>query len=299
MPDPTSNPTPETPPTAPTPARPGGVLRALQRLIRTRITAGVITIIPIVVTVWLVRLVFGLIRSSSQWLVEAFLLSKYGRPFLESWNFDFEEWERIKEARAALGMDIEARIFIEQLPAHVQWTIPIVAVGLTIFVLYLIGLLTANLIGRRLINSAESLVERVPIIKTIYKGMKQILQSFSGDQTQKFQRVALIPFPQERMRCVGFITSIFRDSLTGEELATVFIATTPNPTTGYLQVLRRRELVELNWSVDEAIRVIISGGILRPEFLTLVTNEQRAQMAAEGKLPPDVPASPLAPPPEQ
>jgi len=103
--------------------------------------------------------------------------------------------------------------------------------------------------------------------------MKQILVSFSGDQTQNFHRVALIPFPQDRMRSVGFVTNVFTDSVTGEELCMVFIATTPNPTTGYLQIVRRSEITELDWSVEEAIRTVMSAGILKPDFLTMVPNE--------------------------
>jgi uncharacterized membrane protein len=110
-------------------------------------------------------------------------------------------------------------------------------------------------------------------VKTVYHAMKQILSSFAGDQTQNFQRVALIPFPQDRMRSIGFVTNVFRDSITGEELCCVFIATTPNPTTGYLQIVRRSEITELDWSVEDAIRTVMSGGILKPDFLTIVPNQ--------------------------
>jgi uncharacterized membrane protein len=101
------------------------------------------------------------------------------------------------------------------------------------------------------------------------------LSTFAGEQSQEFQRAALVPFPQEKMRCVGFITAIFHDSTTGEELASVFIPTTPNPTTGYLQILKRKDLVELDWSVEDAVRMIMSGGILRPDFVTMIPGLQR------------------------
>jgi len=78
------------------------------------------------------------------------------------------------------------------------------------------------------------------------------------------------------MRSVGFITATFKDSLSGEELAAVFVPTTPNPTTGYLQILKRSDLVELDWSVEDAVRTIMSGGILRPDFLTIIPTSQRA-----------------------
>jgi uncharacterized membrane protein len=150
----------------------------------------------------------------------------------------------------------------------------------------------ANIVGRRTIDLFESFVDRVPLVKTVYRALKQILATFAGEQSQEFQRAALVPFPQEKMRSVGFITAIFKDSITGEELAAVFIPTTPNPTTGYLQILKRKELVELDWSVEDAVRTIMSGGILRPDFLTIVPGSQRAAELPETKQPE------LAPPPE-
>jgi uncharacterized membrane protein len=94
------------------------------------------------------------------------------------------------------------------------------------------------------------------------------------------------------MRCVGFITATFKDSLTGEELATVFIPTTPNPTTGYLQILKRKELVELDWSVEDAVRTIMSGGILRPDFLTIARQKPREDSSREAQPELEPPPSP-------
>jgi len=152
----------------------------------------------------------------------------------------------------------------------VQWGVPICSVLLTVFVVYIIGLLTANLFGRRIIEAVELLVDRVPLVKTVYRGIKQILGSLSGTQATSFQRAALIPFPDARLRAVGFVTSTFKDSVTGEELATLFIPTTPNPTTGFLQVLKRADLTEVNWSTEESVRMIMSAGILPPEHITMV-----------------------------
>ncbi len=246
------------------------VLGTLKALLRTRISAGLITVLPVIVTIWVIQLVFGLIRGSSQRLIEWYLLTPSGRTVLERWDIDLEKLDEITQAREGLGMPTGGDVFLNLMPWYLQWGIATFSVVLTFIVLYTIGLFTANLLGKRIVETIDSAVDRVPMVKTIYRAIKQIVASFGGDQTQNFQRVALIPFPQERMRCVGFITAIFKDSVTGEELATVFIPTTPNPTTGYLQILRRAELVELDWSVEDAVRTIMSGGILRPEFLTIV-----------------------------
>ena len=250
----------------------------LKRLVRARVTAGVITVLPIIITIWLVRAIFRVMRDASQWVVFAILRSEEGEKILE-WILDDDAQEMLTGATAegfkgyeslAAAFDVEG---VSMLPQSVQWGIPIASVLLTIFILYTIGLFTANIIGKRFIYLTERLVERMPLVKTVYGSTKQIVRTLGGDQTRKFQRVALIPFPQARMRCVGFITAMFKDSVSGDELCTVFIPTTPNPTTGYLQVLKRSDLIELDWSVEEAVQTIMSGGILRPEFLTIVTPE--------------------------
>jgi uncharacterized membrane protein len=241
----------------PRPSRLGATLRAL---IRTRLTAGIITILPILVTLWVVRLVFGWMRDASGWAVKGFLLSPAGKPYLEQLHFDFDRWERL----ADLGLLVRQQQFFELMPPHIQWTIAIFSVFLTIFFLYLVGLLAANIFGKRLIHWLEQLVDRVPLIKTVYRGLKQILANFSADQTQNFQRVAMIPFLAPGVYSLGFVTNIFKDAQSGEEYVTVFYATTPNPTTGFVLIMKRSDIVELDWSVEEAVKVIISGGILMP-----------------------------------
>lgn len=249
-------------------SRLGGTLRAL---LRARITTGIVTLLPLLVTLWVIRLIFGWMRDASQWLIQAFLLSPGGHSYLEYLGFDFARWERL----ASLGLPNPQEQFFHLVPSPIRWSIAAVSVLLTVFVFYLVGLFAANVFGRRLIAWLEQLVARVPLAKTVYHAMKQILASFAGDRAQSFQRVALIAFPQDRMRSVGFVTSVFTDSITGEELCTVFIATTPNPTTGYLQIVRRSEITELDWTVEEAIRTVMSAGILRPDFLTIVPNRDR------------------------
>lgn len=257
------------------------ILATVRALIRARITAGLITILPIVVSLWLLKLIFTSMRDASQWGVEAVLGTEWGQTIvLPRW-----QQEEQPDIIAEFG-----KLGIQALPENVQWGIAIFSVLLTAFLLYIIGMFAANIVGRRLLDLVERVVDRVPLVKTVYRSTKQIMSSFTGEQSQSFQRVALIPFPQERMRCVGFITTIFHDSVSGEELCTVFIPTTPNPTTGYLQILRRSDLVELDWSVEDAVRTIMSGGILRPEFLTIVPKGKRSAFESEQ------PAA-LAPPP--
>jgi uncharacterized membrane protein len=274
--------------------------RAVLALFRTRITTGVLTVLPILLTLWVLRLVFSWMRDASQWVIKAILL--YGvdsgseQPeALTRLGFDWKVWNTW-ETNAYPQYHEH---FFELMPWHVQWGIAIFSVLLTLFVLYTIGLFGANLFGRRIIDALEQVVERVPMIKTIYRLPKQVISTFTATQQQDFRKAALVPFPQEKMRCVGFITNIFYDSVTGEELCSVFIPTTPNPTTGYLQILKRKELTELDWDVEDAIRTIMSGGILKPSFLTIVPNKDLPpdiKGAGRGKIPP--PRTAAADPPD-
>jgi len=255
----------------------------LKVLIRTRVMAGLLVVLPIYVTIFLIKFVFGVMRDSSQWVVLALLEAKWFQKHV--WKLDLAEGQE-------LGIDV-------LLTAHpwLDWFIAILSVLLTILILYAIGVFTANIFGRRLVEMFERFVARVPMVKTVYRSSKQILATLAGGQTQSFQRVALVPFPQEKMRCVGFVTAMFNDSRTGEELACVFIPTTPNPTTGYLQILKRKDLVELDWSVEEAVQTIMSGGILRPDFLTIVPQKGQAKLPPEiqakiPEFPGDIPQSP-------
>jgi len=251
----------------------------IRRLVRARITAGLITILPILLTIWVVRLIFTSMRDASQWAVLAALETPWFQKYV--WKVSLEE-----------GVHLDGEQFLGQHPV-LDWMIAIFSVAVTISILYVIGLFATNIVGRRLITAMEQLLDRVPLIKTVYRSLKQILASFTSDETQSFRRVALVPFPHEKLRCVGFITNTFKDSVTGEELCAVFIATTPNPTTGYLQIIKREDVTELNWTVEEAIRCVMSGGILKPEFLTIVPNKDLPGGLPSGVGPTNIPAPSL------
>jgi len=234
------------------------VVATLRALFRTRISAGLLVFLPIYVTYWIVRFVFEIMRDSSQWIVEAYLRSRLGEPLLLSWKVDLAAIER------KLGHYPSASELVEQLPVWVQWGVSLLSVLLTIFILYVIGLFAANIVGRRAIDLLERLVDRVPFVKTVYRASKQIMTTVTGDQAQQFQRVAMFPFMGKGVFTLGFVTSVCRDPETGEEFVTIFYPTTPNPTTGYFLMTRRADVVELDWTVEEAVKVIMSGGLLMP-----------------------------------
>ncbi|MEW6249491.1 MAG: DUF502 domain-containing protein [Planctomycetota bacterium] len=241
---------------------------ALRAVVRTRITTGLIIVLPILLSIWVVKIVFYWLRDASMWVLVWALESEWFAAHVL----------HQPAARDADGQKQSLEAFLRVHPLW-DWGLDIFSVLLTFVLLYVVGVFAANIFGRRILDFFDRLMERVPLVKTVYRATKQILVTFSGDQTQNYQRVVLIPFPQADMRCVGFLTNIFRDSLTGEELCMIFIPTTPNPTTGYLQVVKRCDITELNWSVEDAIRTIMSGGILKPDYLTIVPNSQMPLLA--------------------
>ena len=252
--------------------RPSAVWGAIKRLLRTRVTAGLIVVLPVYLTIIIVRFVFQIMRDSSQWLVHAVLKGEWLRFMPESWNIPWTNW-----TEEELGSP------------KLQWAIGIFSVFLTVFLLYSIGLLAANVVGKRVLAVIEKLLDRLPLVKTVYRASKQILVTFTGDQATTFQRVALVPFPTPDVRSVGFVTGYSKDSTTGEELCTCFIASTPNPTTGFVFVMRRSDVVELDWAIEDAIKVIMSGGIIVPAAMTLSTGP-----ALREKAPPS-PTQPVTP----
>jgi uncharacterized membrane protein len=235
------------------------MVATLKALVRTRVTTGLITVLPIIVTLWVLRFVFRLMRDASLWLVEYILLSSWGSNILESWGIG--------------PADLTQKGFAAY-PAFFQWTISIFSVLVTISLLYILGFITANIVGRRAINLTEQIVDRVPLVKTIYRSCKQIVGAFGSAQQSSFQSVALVPFPNDKMRAVAFVTSKFTDSTTGTELATVFIPSTPNPTTGFLQVLKQDDLTEVDWTVEQAITTIMSVGMIRSESISIAGKDK-------------------------
>lgn len=244
-------------PSAPGPLRRprSRVLATLRALIRARITAGLLTILPFMITIWLLWVVFGWFRDVSLWVLDLVLMSPLGRELLKTSGV---------ATRPLAGEGLRA------LPVGWQWAISLLSIFLTVLLLYIIGLFAANIIGRRVIEWFDYIVGRVPLVKSLYGALKQIVALFSSDQAQSYQRVALVPFPNALTRSVAFITSTFRDAINGEELCAAFIPSTPNPTTGFVFVIRRRDIIEVDWTVETAVKTIMSGGIIAPPSASMV-----------------------------
>lgn len=231
------------------------------RRFRNRVTAGLVLVAPVWITFMLVAFVFRVLRDTSLWVIEAFLVSPAGLPILKSWGLSVQ---RVHEEG------------LTALPWLLQWAIAGSAVVFTVLLLYLLGGVTTNVLGRRVIAAAEALMGRVPLVKTVYRASRQVLETLTGDTVRPFRQVALVPFPSPHVRSIGFITRESVDPATGDETYNVFIATTPNPTTGFTVVARRADVVLLDWNVEEAVKTVMSGGVLAPERLPRAGGEAAA-----------------------
>ncbi len=151
-----------------------------------------------------------------------------------------------------------------KLPEYVVGAIAVLAL---LLFLYLVGLLTGLVIGRRLLSLGESLLARIPIVKSVYSWTKSLVEMLSSRNRSAFNSVVLVDFPRPGCRALGFVSGVSIGA-DGRRQYRVFLPTSPNPTSGYLLLLDEREVIPAPLSVEEAIRLIVSGGVLAPEALS-------------------------------
>lgn len=146
--------------------------------------------------------------------------------------------------------------------------IPGVGLLLTLAVVLFLGWLSTQVLGRKLIQLGELLLYRIPVGRSIYSATKSVLEVLSHRQADAFKRVVLIEYPRRGCYSLAFVTATAHWQALRPELAdarTVFLPTTPNPTSGYLLILPREQIIDLPFSVEEGVRMVISGGILMPK----------------------------------
>jgi uncharacterized membrane protein len=139
----------------------------------------------------------------------------------------------------------------------------VLAVLLTLLTLYAVGWVATRLIGKRILAALEAMFERVPLVRTIYRATKRFVSTLSHQPTG-LQRVVLINFPSPEMKAVGFVTRIMTDETTGREVAAVYVPTSPNPTSGYIEIVPLEQITATDWSVEEAMNFVMTGGTNAP-----------------------------------
>ncbi len=226
-------------PTQDIPPRPS-LIHRLQRLFLT----GLLTLLPLWLTWVVLKFVFGLLSDAS-------------RPVIGSLLHGAAE-----SAPGALG-------WLDQ-----DWVQTAIALLATLGVILLAGWMTRWVFGQRMLLWFEAMIGRIPLARTIYGSARKLLDILQT-KPDGAQRVVLIDFPSPEMKSVGFVTRVIREVGTGRELAAVYVPTTPNPTSGYLEIVPIEKLTPTEWTVDQAMSFIISGGAVSPDTIPFTTPPYR------------------------
>lgn len=201
-------------------------------MFRRYFIAGLLVWLPLGVTILIIKLLVGLVDTAVTWIPPAY------RP------------------ETLLGVEIHA----------VGIILSILAMLIIVFVT---GVFVANLFGRKIVAAWESLLGRIPLVRTIYHSAKQVAETLFSDSGKSFRKVLMIEYPRKGIYTLCFLTgsSVGEvQSRTGGEVVTVFVPTTPNPTSGFILLVPKTDVVELDMSVDEALKLIISLGVVEPKW---------------------------------
>lgn len=146
--------------------------------------------------------------------------------------------------------------------------VPGLGIVIAIIVILLTGMLTTNFIGKHVIVCWESMLSRIPLVRTIYISVKKTLSTMLTPTGQSFRKVLLIEYPRKDLWTMAFQTGTGTNELSkhlGEDIVTVFVPTTPNPTGGFLLIVKKQDVIELDMSVENALKMIISLGVILPK----------------------------------
>ena len=227
------------------------ISRSLLQALRRRILVGLVTVIPIALAAFVFILSINWIYNLFEPIIKPLFLDKV----MDLLGLDPEN-----KSLVTRGLDIVALVL---------------AVSLFISALYITGLLSSTFIVRRFIHIGESIVDRIPGIKTVYKGSKQIVESVSRPKKKSFREVVLVQYPKVDSWVIAFVTGKSRIQNTGETFINVFVPTTPNPTSGFLMLLPAQDIRATNLTVEDAVKFVMSAGIVVADNLQTVSYDQK------------------------
>ncbi|MCA1324548.1 DUF502 domain-containing protein [Herbaspirillum sp. alder98] len=191
---------------------------------------GLLILVPLAITVWVLNLIIGTMDQSLLLLPE-------------SWRPE----------------------------AIVGFHIPGLGTILTLLVIFLTGLAARNFIGRQIVSLWEGILTRIPVVKSIYSSVKQVSDTLFSSSGNAFRKAVLIQYPRQGSWTIAFLTGVpggeVRNHLQGDYIS-VYVPTTPNPTSGFFLMLPKADSIELDMSVDEALKYIVSMGVVAPEAQT-------------------------------
>ena len=194
--------------------------------IRNYLLAGLVVWVPILVTFAILRFIVDLLDKTMALLPKSY------------------------QAQQLFGIDI-----------------PGLGVILSLVLLLVTGIIATNILGQRLVRWSESLLEKIPLVRTLYNGTKQIIQAIFATNSQAFRKVLLVEYPRKGMWSIAFQTGVTKTEVhqgADTDMVSIFIPTTPNPTSGFLMMVSRSEVRELSMSIDDALKFVISLGVMQP-----------------------------------
>ena len=176
----------------------------------------------------------------------------------------FLVWQFITFLDSYVGRLVPARYIEYYLP----FGIPGIGLVFMLGFLTLIGFLAAGFAGRTLVRTGERLLSRMPVVRSVYGTLKQIFETVFNQSSRSFREVVLVEYPRRGIGAIGFVTGPTQGEVqerTDEDLVNIFLPTTPNPTSGFLLFVPRKDLIHLDMTVEEGIKLVISGGIVTPK----------------------------------
>jgi uncharacterized membrane protein len=169
----------------------------------------------------------------------------------------------------ALSPSFTAMLIRLGAPVPADFRLPGVGVVMTMMIIFLAGLLTANIFGEKLLLLGEKIVEKIPVVRGLYSGAKQVVTAVLDANVNVFRKVVLVEFPRREIYAIGLITADSKGEIqakTGGDVVNVFVPTTPNPTSGFLIFVPREQTIPLAMTVEDAVKFVLSGGILVPPY---------------------------------
>lgn len=208
------------------------MLQRLKQDLKSDLIAGLLVVIPLATTIWLSI-------YTARWAINLFTrIPKQINPFD--------------------GLD---PILTNILNFLVGLAVPLLSI-------LIIGLMARNIVGRWLLDFGEQFLQAIPLAGSVYKTLKQILETLLGDSKTKFRRVVIVEYPRKGVWTMGFVTGKVSPQLQThltEQMISVFIPTTPNPTSGWYAIIPQAEAIDIDISIEDAFKVLISGGIVSPD----------------------------------
>jgi uncharacterized membrane protein len=199
---------------------------------------GLLILVPLAITLWVLNLVIGTMDQSLLLLPE--------------------RWQ----PKTVFGFNI-----------------PGLGTILTLLVVFFTGLLTRNFIGKQVVHAWELLLTRIPVVSSIYSSVKQVSDTLFSSSGNAFRKAVLVEYPRQGAWTIAFLTGVpggdVKNHLIGDYIS-IYVPTTPNPTSGFFLMVPRADTIELNMSVDEALKYIVSMGVVSPEHIVTISNNPAA-----------------------